>query len=118
LNLESGILNSASSPDTWHPAPDTCFFFLATRHCPFDRKFLTKRRTHSQNYTDCDYPLRALILYFLLIPVLDAGSDVLEVLNIAGDDCSAALHGMGRDEDVSIVMGFLRSWVTVSESRE
>jgi len=42
---------------------------------------------------------------YLLIPVLDPGTDVLEVLDIAGDDRSAVLDGMCGDEDVSIVMG-------------
>ena len=42
---------------------------------------------------------------YLLIPVLDLGAKVLEVLDIAGDDRRAVLEGMSGDEDVRIVMG-------------
>ena len=33
----------------------------------------------------------------LLIPVLDPGTGILEVLDVAGDDCSAVLDGMCGD---------------------
>ena len=47
-----------------YPDPDglSRYSSLFTRHCPsmpaaIDRKFPTKGRTHSQNCTDCGYPL-------------------------------------------------------------
>ena len=36
----------------------------------------------------------------LLIPVLYPGADILEVLDVAGNDCRAILDGMGGNKDV------------------
>ena len=41
---------------------------------------------------------------YLAIPILDPGTKMLEVLEVAGNEHSAILSGMCGDEDVSVVM--------------
>ena len=49
--------------------------------------------------------LQTLILCYLLIPVLNGSANILEVLDIAGNDGGVVFDGMRSDEDVSVVVG-------------
>jgi len=90
-----------AGPDNGHPAAAQLLHNPGRRRSPAHHRKLMIWWGQPVRVLAAERQMRSS---FLLIPVLDPGTGVLEVLDVGGDDRSAVLDGMCGDEDVSIVV--------------